>query len=625
MANSKLLTVQAVDSYQQADLFLDRLFPDRKIGKVLLINPPDADAALFQYDTAQRLRYTNYPTYGLGLLAQHLRSMDVEVRITNLNNEVLKRCVESESEEAFDFDNVWQTRLDRDIGDFKPDFIGVTCMFTMTHSSFKSVCQRAAQVGRVPMAIGGVHISNDAERVLNDVPSANVAFLREADVAIKNFVSVVNKEAGVEKLGQVILNDTESDARYRFVNELLPNEVEISTPPSLDLMEVTENSSFGTIGAFYCFKPSGTRFATSLSNRGCRAQCTFCSVRSFNGPGVRQRSIESVVDELEMLQNEYGVGHIMWLDDDLLRDHDRAIAMFNLIVRRGLKLTWDATNGVLAASCTDEVISAAAESGCIAMNLGVESGNPDILRKVKKPGTVDTFAKAAEILRKFPNIHASVLLMIGFPGETMSMIVDTINLAREMDLDWYRISPLQPLPNTPIYDSMVAQGLIQNVGDKEVRFMGGAYGRQAEIEGGRRLSTPDFAAAFQSIPMDAVPNTDQINEIWFYMNYHLNFHRLFTEERAVKIEQQFDHLQTLSDVIAPENGFALYFRGYLHHKVHGEPNQEMIERLRQRLDTSDYWQDRFAAFGLTVEDLETGNFRNKDIPRLAPITLGTRA
>ena len=66
------------------------------------------------------------------------------------------------------------------------------------------------------------------------------------------------------------------------------------------------------------------QFATVLSNRGCRAQCTFCSVRNFNGVSVRQRSVESVLDELELLKDRYGIGHFVWLDDDLLKDHRRA-------------------------------------------------------------------------------------------------------------------------------------------------------------------------------------------------------------------------------------------------------------------------------------------------------------
>jgi hypothetical protein len=248
----------------------------------------------------------------------------------------------------------------------------------------------------------------------------------------------------------------------------------------------------------------------------------------------------------------------------------------------------------------------------------MESGSPDILKQVKKPGTVRNFVEAAEILRKYPQIHASVFLMIGFPGETMAHVLETINTARAMDLDWYRISQLQPLPNTPIYDSMVAQGLIQDVGSKELRFMGGAYGKQTEIEQGLRLATANFEEAFCSIPMTAIPTQDQITDIWFYMNYHLNFHRLFTETRPVKIEQQFAHLQTLSDVISPENGFALYFIGYLQHKLHGAIQPSIIDRLTKRLETSPYWRDRFGAFGLNLDDLVTANFKNKEIPRLLP-------
>ena len=601
----------------EIDEFLGRLFPRRDVKRVLLINPPDADASLFRPETALRGRYTNYPPYGLAVLAQHLKSIGVETRVCNLNNEVLKRCHQAEADQPFEFDEVWQSKLDHDLQEFQPDLTGITCMFTMTHTSFKAVCQRVAASG-IPLAVGGVHVTNDVERVLDDIPEADIAFLREGDVTLPKFIQVVNRKAQADDLAQLILSDKGAGNRLRCLKELMPTPEQIDVIPAYEVLEVQQYSTYGTIGAFSCFKPPETRLATVLSNRGCRAQCTFCSVRNFNGPGVRQRSVTSVVDELELLQNEYGVGHIMWLDDDLLRDHKRSIELFNEVVRRRLDITWDATNGVIAASCTEEVIAAAAESGCIAINIGIESGNPAILRQVKKPGTVETFLRAAEVFRRFEEIHTSGLLIVGFPDETMSMVFDTINLARQMDLDWYRVSPLQPLPNTPIYDSMVAQGLIQDIGSKDLRFMGGAYGRQAEIERGQHFSSPNFEEAFSSIPLNTVPNSEQLTDIWFYMNYHLNFHRLFTEERTVKIQQLLKHLRVLADVISPENGFALYFQGYLQHKMFGKLEQGLVERLRERLAGSSYWKDRFRAFGLSVEDLENGDFKNKAIPRLAP-------
>src|SRR5579863_9868115 len=126
----------ALPSRDTIDAALNALFPARKIKRVLLINPPDADSSLFRMDTAKRGRYTNYPPYGLAILAQRLRDIGVECRILNLNHEVLKAT----HRDFFDHEAVWQAELAAWMDWFKPDFIGVTCMFTMTHESLKRVC-----------------------------------------------------------------------------------------------------------------------------------------------------------------------------------------------------------------------------------------------------------------------------------------------------------------------------------------------------------------------------------------------------------------------------------------------------------------------------------------------------
>ena len=583
------------------DAALSALFPNRRIRRVLLVNPPDADAKLFRPEIAKRGRYTNYPPYGLALLAQRLRNIGVDVRILNLNHIVLKAARGVLPDYAFDHTAIWQSHLAWEVAKNSPDLIGIGCMFTMSHQSLKNICEHAARFA--PVAIGGVHVTNDVERVLDDIPCVSVAFLREADKSLVRFVQAVNGECPVTDLAQLIINKPE---RIRLTGECVPEN--ISIVPAFDLLDIPEYSKHGTIGAFYCFKPKDTIFATVLSNRGCRAQCTFCSVRNFNGKGVRQRDYMNVVDEIEMLVNDYGVGHFMWLDDDLLKDEYRAKQMFNEIVRRNLKVTWDATNGIIASSCTESLVDAMARSGCIAVNIGMESGNRTILRQVKKPGTLENFIEAAEIFRKHEQIHTSVLLMVGFPNETLGMVHDTINVARDMDCDWYRISPLQPLPNTPIYDAMVAQGLIQDVGSKDLRFAGGSYGKQTEIEQGLTLAHLGFREAFAKIKPDAIPTKDEITDIWFYMNYHLNFQRLLNETRPIKIKQQMQNLTVLSEVISPENGFALYFRGVLEHRLHGKVPPQLTARLRERLRTSPYWADRLSAFGLDVNDLETARF-----------------
>lgn len=599
-----------------AEAFLLGCFPERRLDRVLFVTPPDGEAELFRLATARRRRYPNYPPYGEAVLAANLRRIGVDCRILNLNHEVLKAACACKGEE-FDFDATWQACLAEAIEAFAPDLVGVTCMFTMTHTSFRRVCEFLDGFD-IPLAVGGVHVTNDVERLLDDVPSADIAFIREADLAVRAFVAAVRGEADAGELGQVILNDAAAGRRHRFMQEMRPSAEELNVIPAYDLIDVGELTRFGVIGNFHGFKPRESRFATCLSNRGCRAQCTFCSVRNFNGKTVRQRDVENVLDELQLLVERYGIEHVTWLDDDLLKDHSRAVALFNGMVRRNLGLTWDATNGVIASSCTEEVVEAMAASGCIALNIGMESGNPRILREIRKPGTVDNFLAAAQVLRRFEGIHARIFLMLGFPGETLGEISDTINVARTMDLDWCGITVLQPLPNTPIYDAMVAQGLIEPVGSGKVRFNSGGYGKQDQIDMGLRRSSQSFEEAFCSIPMDTVPTQEQLDDIWFFMNYHLNFHRLFGEERPAKIRQQLMNLTALSDVISPEHGFALYFTCYLQHKLQGAIDPVLIERLERKLGESEYWRDRFSAFGLALDDVKAATFRNKEIPRLMP-------
>lgn len=599
-----------------------RSFPRGRIERVLLVTPPDGEAELFRIQTAKRRRYPNYPPYGQAVLATNLRKIGVEPQILNLNHEVLKAANLSADDKAFDFDSVWRTHLREAIETFQPDLIGVTCMFTMTHPSMKRVCEFAGGFG-VPIAIGGVHVTNDVNRVLDDIPSVRFVFTREADRALPMFVLAVSGDVAIEALGQVVVNDAESGSRIRLDAPVQPSAENLNVIPAYDLIQIDQLTRYGVIGNFHGFRSKETRFATCLSNRGCRAQCTFCSVRNFNGKAVRQRSVENVLDELQLLREKYGIEHITWLDDDLLKDHARAVELFNGMVKRRLGMTWDATNGVIAASCTEEVVAAMAESGCIALNIGMESGNPEILKQVKKPGTVKNFIAAAEVLRAYEQIHARVFLMLGFPGETLAQINDTINVAREMDLDWCGITILQPLPNTPIYDSMVEQGLIEPVGSRNTRFNSGGYGKQDQVDMGVRLASQNFEDAFCSIPMNEVPKPTQLDDIWFFMNYHLNFHRLFSEERPTKMRQQLLNLSALSDVISPEHGFALYFTGYLQYRLTGIVPPDIIDRLERRLEQSPYWLDRFRAFGLSVDDLRRCEFANKQIARLLPGRLPT--
>ncbi len=584
-----------------ASSILGTLFPESRLTRVLLVTPPDADISIFNPANAKRGTYSNFPPYGLGLIANVFEENDVEAEILNLNHLVLKDSHDGIIKDANDFEKSWQSYLQARIDDFTPDLIGVTCMFTMTHDSLKAVCSFAAKSG-IPLVIGGVHLTNDIERVLDDIPEASIAILNEGEIATADLIRAIRREIGAEELGQIVLNV--GGNRVSLSKDRRPDVSIINAVPPYHKFEVSNLSRYGVVGSYQAFLPPETRVATCLSNRGCRGSCTFCSVRTFNGKGVRHRSIDAILDEMELLRDEYDIRHIMWLDDDLCKDHKRAVQLFDGMVKRNLGMTWDASNGILAASCTDEVISAAQASGCIGMTIGIESGNDFILRSSRKPATVEVNLRAAEVLNKYETIYSSAFIIIGFPHETMSMIQDTVNACETMNLDWYRIKPLQPLPNTPIYEEMLDDGMIVDSDDqKGVRYMTGAYGKAHDIETGEAQKAVRIEDVFARLAPDHEPSAQEIDDIWFLMNYKLNYARVAMENRPIKLEKQDKFLRLLCDSTAPNNALAFYTKCIVEKKHTGNIAPGTRKRLLALLDESPYWKKKFEILGLSKDDL----------------------
>src|SRR3990167_6484647 len=165
--------------------------------RILLVNPPDVDASLFDWDTAKRGRANNYPAYGLGVLARHLLNNRHEPKIVNLNHEILKIVAESKS--RIEYDVTWKGILQQAIQDFKPDIIGVTCLFSVTGKSLVNVCRYIKTVSDQPLCIGGVHVTHDVDAIFSET-GADYAFLNESEQAFMDWLNegkltqVVTKE-----------------------------------------------------------------------------------------------------------------------------------------------------------------------------------------------------------------------------------------------------------------------------------------------------------------------------------------------------------------------------------------------------------------------------------------------
>ena len=338
----------------------------------------------------------------------------------------------------------------------------------------------------------------------------------------------------VKKINNIMSQDLYQAPDYFLMDELLTEEHKLVRDTAREwvkrevspiIEDACQKAEFpnqiinglGEIGAYRFWWRKNTIASTILSNRGCRARCSFCSVRNFNGKGVRGRTYLSVVDELQYLKEVHGVNHVMWLDDDLLFDRERTINMFNEMVRRNLDITWDASNGIIASALKDEVLDAAAESGCIGMHFGIESGNDEILKSVHKPSGKKHYLELENKLQKYPQIFTKGFLMVGFPNETLSQMQETIDMAVKINLDWYTIQVVHPLPKTEMHQQMVEMGLITDdkVEDEKLNY-GNRSGKRKKIEQGNDIS--HFNDPFKG-DLNLVPKKELMEDIWFTADF----------------------------------------------------------------------------------------------------------
>ena len=211
-----------------------------------------------------------------------------------------------------------------------------------------------------------------------------------------------------------------------------------------------------------------------LTARGCDRNCLFCfqidQDRSSGVRGVRFRSIENVLDEIEHCL-ALGYREIKFLDDTLAADYQRALRLAQGIKARGLDFAW------FASACVNQVdqplLQAFKEAGCWAILLAAESGVQKNLNTLRKGSTLAQI-RAAVRAAKAVGLRVSVPFLFGIPGETYEDGLKTIEFALELDPDLANFHALTPFPGTELYDNAQKYGrLSPELGD--YTYQGAAF------------------------------------------------------------------------------------------------------------------------------------------------------
>ena len=102
--------------------------------------------------------------------------------------------------------------------------------------------------------------------------------------------------------------------------------------------------------------------------------------------------------------------------------------------------------------------------------------------------------------------------------------------------------------------------------------------------------------------MDKLPTREDLDNIWAYMNFQLNFRGLDKELRKEKLNQQRLYIEYIHNMIDKDNAFVLYYNAKLQKRIDGSANQNTLSKLNNVLNKSVYWKQRFRDFNLKLTD-----------------------
>lgn len=193
-----------------------------------------------------------------------------------------------------------------------------------------------------------------------------------------------------------------------------------------------------------------------FSSRGCPETCAFCAQPYRDG--TFYRSPENVVEEIELLKTRFQIDHFYINDDNFCHNIDRAIAICELIIKRKIEMPWVASFARVE-PVTLEMFQAMRRAGCLAITFGVESGDPEVRKKIRKRGTLDDCRKAVREAQQ-AGLLAGATFMFGHPCETMENALRTIAFARELRADYPTFFINTPYPGSADYSYFKKHGLL---------------------------------------------------------------------------------------------------------------------------------------------------------------------
>jgi len=182
-----------------------------------------------------------------------------------------------------------------------------------------------------------------------------------------------------------------------------------------------------------------------LMTRGCPGKCTFCNSAET---ALRTRSAEHVVAEIQHLERTYGIREIQFYDDTFTIFRQNVMNFCRLMIERKVNVTWTA---FVRTDCFNEELARAMKrAGCHQVMFGIESGDDEILKVIRKPIDRKRTAEAVRLAKRV-GLEVRATFMFGSPSETAESMQRSIDYAIKLDPDLAIFNVTTPYPGTQMF------------------------------------------------------------------------------------------------------------------------------------------------------------------------------